>query len=119
MAGLVDYEEAGFLWQVDSRDFTVWMLAFCGTLFFGIEVNAVLYCDVLYVGQWPGLRLRHVETAAHGSWRTCWFSWSMAHVGLTAAVLRAPYLVVAVPWGCTANKLCIYSLASWMCCRWV
>ncbi|CAI7796975.1 unnamed protein product [Closterium sp. NIES-54] len=41
VCGLVDYEEAAFLLRVDPKDFVVWMLAFCGTLFFGIQVNGV------------------------------------------------------------------------------
>ncbi|CAI5534499.1 unnamed protein product [Closterium sp. Naga37s-1] len=40
VCGLVDYEEAAFLLRVDPKDFVVWMLAFCGTLFFGIQVRS-------------------------------------------------------------------------------
>ena len=38
VVGLVDFEEAIFLLRVEPKDFIVWMLAFCGTLFFGIQV---------------------------------------------------------------------------------
>ncbi|CAI5988882.1 unnamed protein product [Closterium sp. NIES-65] len=42
VCGLVDYEEAAFLLRVDPKDFVVWMLAFCGTLFFGIQTGVMV-----------------------------------------------------------------------------
>ena len=39
VVGLIDHEEALFLLKVDRRDLLVWMLAFLGTLFFGIQVS--------------------------------------------------------------------------------
>ncbi|GJP74420.1 hypothetical protein CLOP_g5003 [Closterium sp. NIES-67] len=40
--GLVDHEEAAFLLRVDPKDFVVWMMAFCGTLFFGIQTGVMM-----------------------------------------------------------------------------
>ncbi|XP_074558582.1 sulfate transporter 4.1, chloroplastic-like [Curcuma longa] len=40
--GLVDYEEAIFLWQVDKKDFTLWTITFIITLFFSIEIGVLV-----------------------------------------------------------------------------
>ncbi|KAL8257579.1 hypothetical protein R6Q59_029620 [Mikania micrantha] len=40
--GLVDYEEALFLWQVDKKDFFLWTVTFATTLFFGIEIGVLV-----------------------------------------------------------------------------
>eukprot|EP00897_Mesotaenium_endlicherianum_P008154 jgi/Mesen1/7367/ME000381S06603 len=49
VVGLVDHEEARFLLKVKEKDFIVWMLAFLGTLFFGIQVG-VLVAIVISLG---------------------------------------------------------------------
>ena len=36
---LVDYNEALYLWRVHKFDFSVWMVAFVGTLFLGVELD--------------------------------------------------------------------------------
>lgn len=36
---LVDYSEAIYLWRVHKFDFSVWMVAFIGTLFLGVELG--------------------------------------------------------------------------------
>ncbi|XP_042068412.1 probable sulfate transporter 4.2 [Salvia splendens] len=40
--GLVDYDEATFLWRVDKRDFLLWIITFFFTLFLGIEIGVLL-----------------------------------------------------------------------------
>ncbi|KAF5948023.1 hypothetical protein HYC85_013980, partial [Camellia sinensis] len=40
--GLVDYEEAIFLWHVDKKDFLLWTITSATTLFFGIEIGVVV-----------------------------------------------------------------------------
>ncbi|KAI3817722.1 hypothetical protein L1987_11520 [Smallanthus sonchifolius] len=40
--GLVDYEEAMFLWRVDKKDFFLWTVTFATTLFFGIEIGVLV-----------------------------------------------------------------------------
>ncbi|XP_072976051.1 sulfate transporter 4.1, chloroplastic-like isoform X3 [Typha angustifolia] len=40
--GLVDYEEALFLWGVDKRDFLLWTITFLTTLIFGIEIGVLV-----------------------------------------------------------------------------
>ncbi|XP_010520166.1 PREDICTED: sulfate transporter 4.1, chloroplastic-like isoform X2 [Tarenaya hassleriana] len=42
VSGLVDYEEAIFLWRVDKRDFTLWTITSTVTLFFGIEIGVLV-----------------------------------------------------------------------------
>ena len=37
MFGLLDYEEAIYLWRVHKLDFSVWLISFIGTLFLGAE----------------------------------------------------------------------------------
>ncbi|XAR66317.1 hypothetical protein NMG60_11012504 [Bertholletia excelsa] len=40
--GLVDYDEAIFLWRVDKKDFTLWTITCITTLFFGIEIGVLV-----------------------------------------------------------------------------
>ncbi|KAG0573743.1 hypothetical protein KC19_VG205700 [Ceratodon purpureus] len=40
--GLVDYNEAIFLWRVDKKDFLLWLAASSFTLFFGIEIGVLV-----------------------------------------------------------------------------
>ncbi|CAI9773985.1 unnamed protein product [Fraxinus pennsylvanica] len=40
--GLVDYEEATFLWRVDKRDFLLWTITCATTLFLGIEIGVLI-----------------------------------------------------------------------------
>lgn len=40
--GLVDYEEAIFLWHVDKKDFLLWTITSATTLFFGIEIGVIV-----------------------------------------------------------------------------
>ncbi|XP_028803823.1 probable sulfate transporter 4.2 isoform X2 [Neltuma alba] len=40
--GLVDYDEAIFLWRVDKRDFLLWTITFTTTLFLGIEIGVLV-----------------------------------------------------------------------------
>ncbi|KAL7588187.1 sulfate transporter 4.1, chloroplastic [Lactuca sativa] len=40
--GLVDYEEAIFLWRVDKKDFFLWTVTSTTTLFFGIEIGVLV-----------------------------------------------------------------------------
>ncbi|KAI9128214.1 hypothetical protein K1719_001207 [Acacia pycnantha] len=40
--GLVDYDEAIFLWHVDKRDFLLWTITFITTLFLGIEIGVLV-----------------------------------------------------------------------------
>ncbi|KAL2649372.1 hypothetical protein R1flu_017500 [Riccia fluitans] len=42
VVGLVDYEEAIFLWQVDKRDLLLWTATFIFTLLTGIEVGVLI-----------------------------------------------------------------------------
>lgn len=42
VSGLVDYDEAIFLWRVDKRDFTLWIITSTTTLFFGIEIGVLV-----------------------------------------------------------------------------
>ncbi|CAF1785398.1 unnamed protein product [Brassica napus] len=42
VSGLVDYDEAIFLWRVDKRDFTLWAITSTTTLFFGIEIGVLV-----------------------------------------------------------------------------
>ena len=48
--GLFDYEEAKYLWKVHKFDFGVWMTAFLGTLFLGVEIGlAIAVCVSLLI----------------------------------------------------------------------
>lgn len=40
--GLVDYDEAIFLWRVDKKDFLLWTITFITTLFLGIEIGVLV-----------------------------------------------------------------------------
>ncbi|KAJ9553472.1 hypothetical protein OSB04_017517 [Centaurea solstitialis] len=40
--GLVDYEEAMFLWRVDKKDFFLWTVTCATTLFFGVEIGVLV-----------------------------------------------------------------------------
>ncbi|CAA0809402.1 Sulfate transporter 4.1- chloroplastic [Striga hermonthica] len=40
--GLVDYDEATFLWRVDRRDFLLWIITCMVTLFLGIEIGVLV-----------------------------------------------------------------------------
>ncbi|XP_031381640.1 sulfate transporter 4.1, chloroplastic-like isoform X1 [Punica granatum] len=40
--GLVDYDEAIFLWRVDKKDFLLWTITFVATLFLGIEIGVLI-----------------------------------------------------------------------------
>ncbi|XP_024992846.1 sulfate transporter 4.1, chloroplastic-like [Cynara cardunculus var. scolymus] len=40
--GLVDYEEAMFLWRVDKKDFFLWTVTSATTLFFGVEIGVLV-----------------------------------------------------------------------------
>ncbi|KAH7841788.1 hypothetical protein Vadar_034381 [Vaccinium darrowii] len=40
--GLVDYNEAIFLWRVDKKDFLLWTITCATTLFFGIEIGVLV-----------------------------------------------------------------------------
>lgn len=40
--GLVDYEEAVFLWRVDKKDFLLWAITCTTTLFLGIEIGVLV-----------------------------------------------------------------------------
>lgn len=40
--GLIDYEEAIFLWRVDKRDFLLWVTTSITTLFLGIEIGVLV-----------------------------------------------------------------------------
>lgn len=40
--GLVDYDEAIFLWRVDKKDFLLWTLTSTMTLFLGIEIGVLV-----------------------------------------------------------------------------
>jgi sulfate transporter 4 len=56
--GLFDYPEAIFLWKVNKFDFTVWMLAFLGSLFLGVEIGlaisvALSLLIVIYESAYP------------------------------------------------------------------
>ncbi|KAG9139519.1 hypothetical protein Leryth_022520 [Lithospermum erythrorhizon] len=42
VVGLVDYEEAIFLWRVDKRDFLLWTITFASTMFLGIEIGVLV-----------------------------------------------------------------------------
>ena len=44
--GLFDYEEAIYLWRVHKFDFVVWMTAFLGTLFLGVEIGLAIAVGV-------------------------------------------------------------------------
>ncbi|XP_059628195.1 sulfate transporter 4.1, chloroplastic-like isoform X1 [Cornus florida] len=40
--GLVDYDEAIFLWRVDKKDFLLWTITSTTTLFLGIEIGVLI-----------------------------------------------------------------------------
>ncbi|CAL0318817.1 unnamed protein product [Lupinus luteus] len=40
--GLVDYDEAIFLWRVDKKDFLLWTITSTTTLFLGIEIGVII-----------------------------------------------------------------------------
>ncbi|XP_030488664.2 sulfate transporter 4.1, chloroplastic isoform X1 [Cannabis sativa] len=40
--GLVDFEEAIFLWRVDKKDFLLWIITSTTTLFLGIEIGVLI-----------------------------------------------------------------------------
>ncbi|CAL5064045.1 unnamed protein product [Urochloa decumbens] len=42
VTGLVDYEEAIFLWGIDKKDFFLWAITFITTLVFGIEIGVLV-----------------------------------------------------------------------------
>lgn len=42
VTGLVDYEEAIFLWGIDKKDFFLWAITFITTLLFGIEIGVLV-----------------------------------------------------------------------------
>uniref|UniRef100_A0A0D9XBG9 STAS domain-containing protein n=1 Tax=Leersia perrieri TaxID=77586 RepID=A0A0D9XBG9_9ORYZ len=42
VTGLVDYEEAIFLWSIDKKDFFLWAITFITTLIFGIEIGVLV-----------------------------------------------------------------------------
>ncbi|XAR72053.1 hypothetical protein NMG60_11018550 [Bertholletia excelsa] len=42
VTGLVDYNEAIFLWRVDKKDFLLWILTSATTLFFSIEIGVLV-----------------------------------------------------------------------------
>ncbi|KAL8093339.1 hypothetical protein AgCh_035279 [Apium graveolens] len=42
VVGLVDYDEAIFLWRVDKKDFLLWTLTSLTTLFLGIEIGVLV-----------------------------------------------------------------------------
>ncbi|WVZ63075.1 hypothetical protein U9M48_012740 [Paspalum notatum var. saurae] len=42
VTGLVDYEEAIFLWGIDKKDFFLWAITFVTTLLFGIEIGVLV-----------------------------------------------------------------------------
>ena len=56
--GLLDYEEAIYLWRVHRFDFMVWFVACAGTMFLGVEIGlaiavAVSLLIVLYESAYP------------------------------------------------------------------
>lgn len=44
--GLLDYEEAIYLWKVHKFDFCVWQVAFIGTMFLGVEIGLAIAVSV-------------------------------------------------------------------------
>jgi len=42
VTNLVDYKEAMHLWKVKKQDFLLWIVAFLGTLFLGVQVGLIL-----------------------------------------------------------------------------
>lgn len=44
--GLLDYEEAMFLWKVHKFDFAVWLTACIGTMFLGVEIGLAIAVGV-------------------------------------------------------------------------
>jgi sulfate transporter 4 len=44
--GLLDYEEAMYLWKVHKFDFWVWMIACMGTMFLGVEIGLAIAVGV-------------------------------------------------------------------------
>jgi sulfate transporter 4 len=56
--GLLDYEEAMYLWRVHKFDFSVWVTACFGTMFLGVEIGlgiavAVSLLIVIYESAYP------------------------------------------------------------------
>lgn len=49
VVGLVDYDEAIFLWRVDKKDFLLWLSTSTLTLFLGIEVGVLVGVGVSLV----------------------------------------------------------------------
>ncbi|KAK9154227.1 hypothetical protein Sjap_001707 [Stephania japonica] len=54
--GLVDYDEAIFLWRVNKKDFLLWTITAITTLFFGIEIGVIVgeLGFVAVLGRLPG-----------------------------------------------------------------
>jgi len=44
--GLLDYDEAAYLWKVHKFDFIVWTIAFLGTMFLGVEIGLAIAVGV-------------------------------------------------------------------------
>jgi sulfate transporter 4 len=56
--GLLDFEEAMYLWRVHKFDWLVWMVSFLGTMFLGVEVGLMIAVGlslllVLYESAYP------------------------------------------------------------------
>ncbi|KAG6498637.1 hypothetical protein ZIOFF_038358 [Zingiber officinale] len=67
--GLVDYEEAIFLWCVDKKDFTLWTITFIITLFFSIEIGVLLgvgfsLAFVIYESANPHIAVAYIDSSA-------------------------------------------------------
>lgn len=56
MLGLIDYEAAFHLWQVDKFDFVVCMSAYIGVVFGSVEIGLVL---AVRTALWPHKFLYH------------------------------------------------------------
>jgi len=56
--GLMDYEEAFYLWRVNKFDWLVWTVSCCGTMFLGVEIGLMIAVGlslllVLYESAYP------------------------------------------------------------------
>ena len=48
VVGLLDYEEAIYLWKVHKFDFGVWLIACVGTMLLGVEIGLAIAVGVWY-----------------------------------------------------------------------
>ncbi|KAL8093336.1 hypothetical protein AgCh_035279 [Apium graveolens] len=94
VVGLVDYDEAIFLWRVDKKDFLLWTLTSLTTLFLGIEIGVLVgvgfsLAFVIHESANPhigcgsmNLRLTNLQGVVQ-KWKECillYLRWHLSHI---------------------------------------